>query len=177
MVDNIEDIKTPWSLDHESISQQLQVEEDYGLSSGEAKRRLDLFGYNTIRSTKKSSPFLIFFDQFVNPFALLLAVAAALSFFFKEWLDGIAILAVVFINGIVGFWMEYQADRSMSVLKRLASVPARVMRDGKLIEIASEEVVQGDILFVEAGDMISADARIIKSARLQTDESEANYSF
>ena len=80
-------------------------------------------------------------------------------------------MTVVLINAIIGFLMEFQAERSMQSLKRLTTVPARVLREGRLSEISSEEVVPGDILFVYCGDMITADSRLIKCTQLQTDES------
>lgn len=114
---------------------------------------------------------MILLNQFISPFVLLLVIAAGLSFFFKEWLDGFAIITVIVINAVIGFFMEFQAERSMEALKKLTMVPARVLRDGKLTEIPSEEVVPGDMLFVEGGDMITADARLLKATQLQTDES------
>jgi P-type Ca2+ transporter type 2C len=171
MFGDIEVVKAPWAIDYKTINSQLHVENEYGLTSDEAMRRLQLIGPNKIESSKKLSPIIILLNQFVSPFVLLLVVAAGLSFFFKEWLDGIAILSVIIINAIIGFWMEYQAERSMDALKKLASVPARVLRDGKLIQIASEKLVPGDVFFTEAGDMITADARIFKASQLQTDES------
>jgi Ca2+-transporting ATPase len=90
----------------------------------------------------------------------MLLVAVGLSFFFKEWLDGFAILAVIVINAVIGFVMEFQAERSMDALKKMTQVNAKVFRNKNLIEIPSSEIVPGDILFLEAGDMILADARI-----------------
>ncbi|MGZ3860652.1 MAG: cation-translocating P-type ATPase [Flavisolibacter sp.] len=161
----------PWSADLAEIYQQLQVEENSGLSADEAERRLLETGLNQIDQGPKISPFVILLNQFFSPFVLLLGIAAGLSFFFKEWLDGAAILSVILINAMIGFWMEFEAEKSMDVLKKLASVPARVVREGKLIEIPSEKLVPGDVLFAEAGDMIAADARLIQSAQLHTDES------
>jgi Ca2+-transporting ATPase len=142
-----------------------------GLSAKEAASRLKQTGPNRIESQKKISALTILLNQFFSPFVLLLAIAAALSFFFGEWPDGIAIIVVIIVNTIIGFLMEFQAERSMESLKELTSVPAKVIRDGKLIEIPSENVVPGDILFVEGGDMITADAQLIYTAQLQTDES------
>ncbi len=88
-----------------------------------------------------------------------------------EWLGRIAIIAVIVMNAVIGFFMEYQAQRSMEELKKLTIVPARVLREGKLSEVPSEELVPGDIIFIEGGDMVTADARVIKSTQLQTDES------
>lgn len=170
-IPEIENVKAPWAFNHRSILEQLHADPESGLSSAEATRRLEFAGYNKIESGKKISLMMIIVNQFISPFVLLLAAAAGLSFFFQEWLDGIAIIAVIVINAVIGFLMEFQAERSMEALKKLTTVPARVLRNGKLIEIPSEEIVPGDILFIEGGDMVTADARIIKAAQLQSDES------
>ena len=167
----IEHMQYPWALDEKSVSMNLNVNKETGLSTQEAEHRLKLAGPNKIESIKKSSLLKIIVSQFISPFVLLLAVAAGLSFYFKEWLDGIAIFAVIIINAIIGFVMEFQAERSMEALKKLTTVPAKVLRNGALVEIPSDEVVPGDMLFVESGDMITADARICKASQLQTDES------
>ena len=88
-----------------------------------------------------------------------------------QWLDGTAILLVLFINAAIGFYMEYKAHKSVAALKKLSSIPAKVLRGGKLFEINAEEIVPGDIVFTEAGDMIPADGRIYKAAQLLIDES------
>lgn len=163
--------ETPWTSNYEAALKQLHADPEHGLSAAEAVRRLDLYGYNRIESGKKINPLMIMVNQFISPFMLLLAIAAGLSFFFQEWLDGIAIMAVIVINAVIGFFMEFQAERSMEALKKLTIVPARVLRDGRLSEIPSEELVSGDIIFIEGGDMVTADARVIKSTQLQTDES------
>ncbi|WP_143774104.1 cation-translocating P-type ATPase [Niastella vici] len=168
---NLEDVKTAWAIDHLDVIEKLRTDSEGGLSSAESARRLNIAGPNKIESGKKISPLVILINQFVSPFVLLLAIAAGLSFFFKEWLDGIAIIVVIVINAVVGFLMEFQAERSMDALRKLTTVPARVMRNGKLVEVPSEDLVPGDILFVEGGDMITADARLIKTSQLQTDES------
>ncbi|MBN8718668.1 MAG: cation-transporting P-type ATPase [Sediminibacterium magnilacihabitans] len=168
---DIDEVKAAWSLDDKTVISHLHADPENGLSLTEAERRLSFVGYNKIEAGKKISVFTILLNQFISPFVLLLAVAAGLSFFFEEWLDGFAIIAVIIINAVIGFLMEFQAERSMEALKKLTMVPARVLRDGKLTQIPSEEVVPGDILFVEGGDMITADARLIKLTQLQTDES------
>lgn len=167
----IDNVKKPWTVDQGTLLTQLHADQQAGLNSAEAAKRLTLAGYNKIESGKKISALKILVNQFVSPFVLLLAIAAGLSFFFEEWLDGFAIIAVIIINAVIGFFMEFQAERSMEALKKLAMVPARVLREGKLTEIPSEEVVPGDILFVESGDMITADGRLIQASQLQTDES------
>lgn len=167
----IENIIHPWSIDEKTVSMQLHVNNETGLSSDEAAHRLIIMGANKIESLQKTSLVKIIINQFVNPFVLLLGVAAGLSFYFKEWLDGFAIFAVILINAVIGFIMEFQAERSMEALKKLTTIPAKVIRNGSLVEIPSDEVVPGDILFVESGDLITADARISKVSQLQTDES------
>lgn len=141
-----------------------------GLTSEEAKKRLDQYGHNIIQSEKGKHPFRILLAQFNNLMEYLLLFAAGLSFLFQEYLDATAIILVILINVVIGFWMELQAERSMNALKKMASVPAKIFRDGKLQEMSSEEVVPDDILFVEAGDMITADARVISAVQLSVNE-------
>lgn len=136
----------------------------------EAAHPLKEFGSNAIKSTRGKHPLAILLAQFNNVMSYLLLFGAGLSFWFQEYLDATAILFVILINAIIGFWMELQAERSMNALKKMASVPSKVIRNGKLFEIASEEVVAGDLLFVEAGDMITADARITSILQISVNE-------
>ncbi|MBF00269.1 cation-translocating P-type ATPase [Flavobacterium coralii] len=149
---------------------QLASDKENGLLSDEAIKRLQKFGSNVIQADKGKSPLRILLEQFNSLMVWLLLFAAGLSFWFQEYLDATAILLVILINAVVGFWMELQALRSMNALKKMASVPSKVFRDGKLIEIPSEELVPGDVLFLEAGDIITADARIIQAAQLSVNE-------
>jgi Ca2+-transporting ATPase len=149
----------------------LKSDTEQGLSIEEAKERLERFGLNAITETKAISPLQILFNQFKSPIVFLLLIAAGMSFGFKEWLDGIAILLVIIINTGIGFYMEFKAQKSVAALKKLSSIPAKVLRGGKLFEINTEEIVPGDIVFTEAGDMIPADGRIYKSTQLLIDES------
>ncbi len=144
---------------------------DQGLTDEKAKERLERFGLNSITEAKSITAFEILVNQFKSPIVFLLLFAAALSFWFKEWLDGSAILLVLFINAAIGFYMEIKARKSMLALKKLSSIPAKVLRNGKLNEINSENIVPGDMIFAEAGDMISADGRICRSSQLLIDES------
>ena len=158
------------SLSLDDLITELKSDKEKGLSSEEATNRFEKFGGNIIQSEKGKPPFKIALEQFNSLMVYLLLLAAGLSFWFQEYLDGTAILLVIFINAIIGFGMEMQAQRSMNALRKMASVPAKVYRSGKLIEVPSEELVPGDLLFVEAGDMIAADARIIQSAELSVNE-------
>lgn len=141
----------------------LNTDAEQGLSTEKAKERLERFGPNAIAEAKSLTLLQLFANQFKSPIVFLLLFAAALSFSFKEWLDGIAILIVILINTGIGFYMEFRAQQSMLALKRLSSVPAKVLRDGKLHEVNSQEIVQGDVVYIEAGDMVPADGRIFRS--------------
>lgn len=162
--------KTIHSLPPEEISRLYETDGVRGLSREEVASRLEKFGGNSITHEKKKSMWLIFFRQFNSPIVYLLIFAAGLSFFFQEWLDGFAILVVIFINAAIGFYMEFQAERSMEALKKLSILPAKVIRNGELSEINAEEIVPGDLIFLEAGDMVPADGRIARSSQLQVDE-------
>ncbi len=154
----------------EEILREFQSNPENGLTAEEAAARLESLGRNAISQEEKESLWLIFLSQFNNALVYLLIVAAGLSFFFKEWLDGFAILVVILINAIIGFYMEYQAERSMEALKKLSILPSKVTRNGATTEINAEELVPGDLVFLEAGDMVPADGRIFRPSQLQVDE-------
>lgn len=159
------------TLQEVDLFARLDADTNSGLSQKEAAERLAAYGRNAISREESEPAWLIFLKQFKSPIVLLLVVAAGLSFAFQEWLDGIAILVVIFINAVIGFYMEYQAERSMEALKKLTSIPGKVLREGKLVEIDSEEIVPGDVIYLEAGDMVVADARFYNGFQLQVDES------
>ncbi|MDO9184785.1 MAG: calcium-translocating P-type ATPase, PMCA-type [Bacteroidia bacterium] len=162
---------TPYSVEPETVISALQSDGTTGLSASEAQKRFKEYGANKIEAKKGKNVWLIFLSQFKSPIVWLLAFAAGLSFYFGEWLDGIAILAVILINALIGFYMEYQAERSMNELKKLSAVPAKVLRDKKLEEINAEDIVPGDVIYIEAGDMVPADGRIFNATQMQIDES------
>lgn len=150
---------------------QLASDSQKGLNSTEAEKRLNEFGPNALQQKKQISPLAIFAAQFKSPFVVLLAFASGLSIYFGEELDAIAIGTVIIVNAIIGFVMEYQAGQSMEALKKLTIASAKVLRDGNVQEIASHNLVPGDVLYVEAGDMISADARLFSLSQLESNES------
>ncbi|HZH66334.1 MAG TPA: cation-translocating P-type ATPase [Flavisolibacter sp.] len=155
----------------EEAAKFLSSHTEQGLTIDDAKLRLEHFGLNTIDEAEAISPFKILVNQFKSPIVFLLLFAAGMSFWFKEWLDGIAILLVLVVNAAIGFYMEFKAHMSVKALKMLSSIPAKVLRSGRLNEINSEEIVPGDIVFAEAGDMIPADGLIVRSTQLLIDES------
>ena len=146
-----------------------------GLSSTEAKQRLKIYGENKIEKRKKVSPFKLFASQFTSPIIILLIVAAILSFsvnFIKhaEYFDSVLILIIVFASGIAGFVQDYKAEQAVEALQRLATPKAKVIRDGKEQEISATEIIPGDLIVVEGGDVVPADAEILEG-NLKTDES------
>lgn len=170
----MENIRTDFTFHATTVEEAavlLQSDVLQGLTTNQVKERIGQFGLNTITEEKTLTPFQILFNQFKSPIVLLLLFAAGMSFGFKEWLDGIAILIVLLINAAIGFYMEFTAQVSMQTLKKMSSIPAKVLREGKLTEINSEEIVIGDIVFVDAGDMIPIDAKIVRSTQLLIDES------
>lgn len=127
-----------------------------GLSEDEAKRRLERYGRNALKELKGKPLFLRFMENLYNLLAILLWVGGALAFVADMPELGWAIFAVILINAVFSFWQEYKAERALEALKKLLPRKATVLRDGKEREISAEELVPGDIIFLEEGDSISA---------------------
>jgi len=142
-----------------------------GLSMEEAKKRLEKYGENKLKSTTKKSIFQLFFSQINDAMIYILLVAAVISAFMNEYSDSIIILIVILINALIGMVQEYKAEKSLEALKKLSTPKAIVKRDGTIQEIPSEEVVPGDIVILDAGRYLPADLRLIESANLKVDES------
>lgn len=142
-----------------------------GLSSSEAKLRLDKNGLNKIEGKKKKSIFQLFLAQINDIMIYILLIAAIISFVVGEVSDSIIILIVIFINAIIGVIQESKAEKALEALKSMSTPKAIVKRDGNIIEIPSEEVVVGDIIIIDAGRYIPADLRIVESANLKIEES------
>ncbi|HXV78375.1 MAG TPA: cation-transporting P-type ATPase [Candidatus Binatia bacterium] len=162
---------TPWSSDYQEVLQDLSVALDRGLNESEVKERQRRYGANRLREAQRKSAWGILAHQFRSLIVLLLAVAAAVSFFFGDWVEGAAISAVIFINGAIGFVTELRAVRSMEALRRMGQVQAKVRRAGRAREIPAAELVPGDIVLLEGGDVVSADLRLLEASNLQADES------
>ncbi len=142
-----------------------------GLTSQEAASRTAQFGLNELERVKPEKIWLIVLRQFNSRIVYVLAAAAIVSFILGDQLEGFAIIAVILINAITGFVLEYNARQSMEALRKLDTTPARVLRDGQTQEIPSEKVTKGDILILEAGDLVAADAAIKETNQLRVDES------
>ncbi len=161
----------PWALDVRVIAQTAGVDPERGLSAREARRRLQRYGPNRLHHRARRSVLAVLLAQFKSIIILLLAVAALLAFAFGDNVEGTAVLAVIFLNAMLGFGMELRALRSMDALRLLGSVEATVLRDGEAQKISAAKVVPGDVLLVEAGDRITTDMRLFEANRLKADES------
>jgi Ca2+-transporting ATPase len=141
-----------------------------GLTSHEAAQRLQQFGANEIKREQDLSPWLLLAAQFRSPLVWLLFGACIVSVALGEIADAIAIGAIVIINGLVGFFQEYRAERAVLALRSMTAPRARLVRDGRTIEVPAAQVVPGDVLVLEAGDVVAADARLIEAHALSTIE-------
>jgi len=153
----------------EKLLDALQAREK-GLSEQEAKRRLQEYGPNELVERKRITPLQIFLGQFRDIFVIMLLIAIGISVAIGEIIDASTIGAIVILNAIVGFVQEYRSEKAMEAMKKLTAPKARVLREGKEILIPAREVVPGDIVILESGDRIPADARLLEVADLKTDE-------
>lgn len=160
----------PWhTLPVEALLERLETDLD-GLSFNEAARRIEVYGPNELREEERISPLRILLGQFSSLVVWILIGAGFISFLFGEWLDGTAILAVIVLNAVIGFYQEYRAEQAIAALKRMASPQAKVRREAKTSVVPSSQVVPGDIIELEAGDLVPADGRLIVAASLRAVE-------
>ncbi|MBX7210754.1 MAG: cation-translocating P-type ATPase [Verrucomicrobiaceae bacterium] len=166
------------TLPEDDICQRLATTRT-GLCAAEAARRLAEHGPNEIQETKPISRFAIFVRQFTSLIVWLLIIAAVVAGALGEMVDAIAILAIVVLNGVIGFYQEYKAEQSIAALRKMTAPQARVRRDGRAFIVPATQLVPGDVLEIEAGDLVAADARLVNATSLRcieaalTGESEA----
>jgi len=156
----------------------LQTDLSIGLDSNEADKRLEEYGENSIDGNVKKRGIIFRFFQQLNDIMVIILISSAVASFIVSWLkgedgftDSLIIIMIVILNAALGVVQESKAEKAIEELKKMTVPHARVLRDGKVIEIESSKVVPGDILVLEAGDKIAADARLISSGSLKTDES------
>jgi Ca2+-transporting ATPase len=154
----------------EQVLQQLQSSIT-GLSSTEAAQRLLSNGPNELKEGKRISAWQIFLGQFKSLIVWILIVAGIISGVLGEMVDAIAILAIVVLNAVIGFYQEHSAEKSIAALKKMAAPQAKVWRDGAIKAVPAAEIVTGDVLELEAGDLVAADARLLSAASFKCVES------
>ncbi|MFN2262196.1 MAG: cation-translocating P-type ATPase [Psychroflexus sp.] len=164
-------IENAYRKEWKTLTSHFSTNPDKGLSNEDAKNKLKEHGPNKLEEQKQRSIWHIIISQINNPVIYLLTAASILAFIFGDTPEAIAIIIVLLLNTIIGFWMEYQAQKSMESIKKMDEIRATVLREGKKKQIKAEDVVPGDLLIVESGDIVSADARIIEETELQVDES------
>lgn len=142
-----------------------------GLNNNEVSKRLNKYGKNELPSKKKESIVVKFFKQLLNPIVMLLASTVIISLFIGELVDAIAIFSIIIIDLTLGTYQEYKAEKNAEALSKMIVDTVKVLRNNKKIEVNSSDIVVGDIIYLESGDKISADARIIECDNLQVDES------
>ena len=160
----------------QEVLQELSSDQTRGLSREEAEKRREQYGENRLQEKKKKSTFQRFLDQFKDVMILILLLAAAVSFFVawtegEEFFEPLLILLIVVLNAVMGVMQENKAEKALEALKGLSAPHARVIRDGQEQLIDAAELVPGDIIRLEAGDFVPADARLVQSVSLKSEES------
>jgi P-type Ca2+ transporter type 2C len=150
-----------WYLQKEEVAGRLMTDINHGLVSDEVTKRQGQYGPNQLAEKPGRSVFALFFDQFRDFIIWVLIVAALVSGFLQEWVDALAIIGIVIINAILGFVQEHRAEKSLAALRKMSSPSSKVIRDGHQQVIPSEKIVPGDLIDLEAGDLIPADGRIV----------------
>jgi Ca2+-transporting ATPase len=160
-----------YQLPTEEALQQLETHPENGLSEAEAAQRLEKYGTNELVERGLKSRWRILWEQFTSIMVIILIVAAVVSVALEEYTDAIVIMAIVILNAVLGYTQEYRAEQAMAALKKLAVPHVRVRRGGQVHEIPATKLVPGDLVLLEAGNMIPADGRLVQCANLQVQES------
>ncbi len=154
----------------DDIVAELQTSPQNGLTSAEAKSRLEKYGLNELIDRGTKSPWLILLDQFKDVMVIILFIAALVSLFLAEYADVVVIMAIVVLNAAIGFSQEYRAEQAVAALKKLAVPTVKVRRDGRVEEISARLLVPGDIVMLEAGNLVPADGRLLSCVNLKIEE-------
>jgi Ca2+-transporting ATPase len=163
-------ISSPHTKTIEEVFQEIESSQA-GLDMSEAKKRLEEHGLNELEDRESTPAIVMLLQQFNSVMIWILFAAAAISYFSKELIDAVVILVVIVVNALIGFFQEYKAEKSIQALKNTVIDTARVYRGGGLVEVPSKELVVGDVLALEEGERIPADARLVSGVELQAIES------
>jgi Mg2+-importing ATPase len=158
-----------WSISVQEMLQKLETKNE-GLTSDEVQKRLQLYGSNLLKPKKRLDVFALLISQFKSPIILILLFATGLSFFLHDKADALIILVIVLVSGLLGFWQEYGASSAIEKLLSIVQTKVSVMRDGVAAEVPLEQIVPGDIVVLNAGDIIPGDGLVRESKDLFVDE-------
>ena len=162
---------TEWyKLSAEQALSEAGVTTEEGLTSAEAQKRLAQYGPNELQEKAGRSRLKILWEQFSNILTVLLILAALVSMFLGDWIEAIAIFVIVILNGVLGYTQEYRAEQSMAALKKMSVPVVRARRDGRLVEISARELVPGDMVVLETGNILPADGRVTQSVNMRVEE-------
>ncbi|KAA5544875.1 cation-translocating P-type ATPase [Adhaeribacter rhizoryzae] len=153
----------------EEVLNQLQTSSK-GLPDAEVDKRLEQYGPNRLAEKRRKSPWKLLFQQFTETMVLILIVAALLSLFLGKTTEAVAILAIVVLFGVLGFFQEYRAERAMAALNRMVVPIVRVSRNGIIKEVSAQDLVPGDVVHLEAGNIVPADLRLLEGFNLKIQE-------
>ncbi|WP_425456458.1 calcium-translocating P-type ATPase, SERCA-type [Cohnella pontilimi] len=165
------DGKTWHQLDETGLAETLGTDPRAGLTPEEAARRLQQIGANELQERRGESPLKLLLHQFKDFMVLVLVGAVVISGLLGEMLDALTIVAIILINGILGFFQEFRAERSLRALKELSAPTAKVIRGGELMTVPARTLVPGDLVVMESGDRVPADLRLIDCQQFAVDES------
>jgi Ca2+-transporting ATPase len=163
-------IASAWAVETADIVSSVGVDPSVGLTAVEAARRLAEDGANELDTVASKPAWRLFLDQFANTMIIVLLVALVMTAVIGDLKDALVIAAVVVLNAIVGFVQEHRAERAMAALRRMTSPQARVRRDGTTVLVAASDVVVGDIVDLDAGDLVVADGRLLEAPSLRINE-------
>lgn len=159
-----------YQVDSSKVIEELETNVESGLSRKEADGRLEQYGFNELIETGRKSPWRILWEQMTSIMVVILIIAALISLALGEYVDAIVIIAIILINAAIGFQQEYKAEEAMSALKQMAVPNVKVRREGHISEISARELVPGDIVFLESGNLVPADSRLVKTTNLRIEE-------
>jgi len=164
-------MKQPFSMPPDVVITEFETNIENGLSSSEVLRRQNLYGLNEIKQKRSTHPVIMFLVQFNQPLIYILLGASIITAFLKELVDSLVIFGVVLVNTIISFIQEAKARKAIESLGKSISKEANVIRDGKRQRIPALQLTIGDIVFLQSGDKVPADIRLIHVREFQTDES------
>lgn len=159
-----------YQLSIPETAEKLKTDLEKGLSFAEVEKRLKAYGFNELKAGRSRPLIFRFFDQFRDLLIVVLIVAAGMAYYLKDYHGGTILLAIVFINAVIGFYQEYKAEKILESLKRIIQAKAIVVRNGKQMEVEQSQLVPGDLVYLEEGSAVPADLRLVSTTNFSTND-------